>query len=151
MTLSTSSLRRESSYWRQGFLGIRLPLASAQVVVALTLLLRASTVGPAVLFPLLVWWTIPSIVYLMTFRTKIASWVTGLTLVGATSVLLYPQIRLLRQWDEGARSDWGPFMFPDGSIRYPFLMLLIVVGVLAVDLIVVGLHGRRRAEAERNG
>jgi hypothetical protein len=104
-----------------------------------------------VLLPLLVWWTMPSIVYLMTLRTRIASWLAGLTLVAATSVLLYPQIRLLRQWDEGNRSTFGPFMIPEGSILHPFLMLLFVVGVLAVDLTVAGLHGRRRAEAERNG
>ena len=104
-----------------------------------------------VLLPLLAWWTVPSIVYLMTLRTRIASWLAGLTLVAATSVLLYPQIRLLREWDEGNRATFGPFMFPEGSILYPFLMLLFVVGVLAVDLTVAGLSGRWGRKTEASG
>jgi hypothetical protein len=134
--------------WRRTFLWIRLPFAVAQTVVArAAFLLGASSVGLIVLLPLAAWWAVPSIIYLMSLRTRIASWVTGGTLLAATAPLLYGEIPLLREWDRINRRTMGFLLFPGGTIVYPFLLDLLVVAVVALELLVLTFSRKREKDA----
>jgi hypothetical protein len=139
---------RSGNQWRRTFLWIRLPFAAVQIAVALAaFMLGAISVG-LILLPLSAWWAVPSIIYLMTLRTRIASLVTRASLLAATAALLYGEIPSLREWDRVERREMGFLLFPGGMIVYPFLLDLFFVAVVALELLILSLSGGRARETK---
>lgn len=139
-----ASNQKESDTWRHLFLRVRLPFATAGLIL-IGGLLAPSSVGFPLTLVLASWWAGPAIIYLMTIRKRVLSWTLGAGLIALTAILLAPEVQSLRYWDEEVRAEMGFFQFPGLAILKPLIEYFLVVTILPLEVTVIAIRRRRRA------
>lgn len=118
--MSVAPEQRESVVWRNLFLRVRLPFATASFILVGGLI-ASSGVGFPLTLVIASWWAGPSIIYPMTIRTRPVSWILGAGLIALTTILLAPETQSLRYWDDEVRAELGFFQFPGLFILKPLM------------------------------